>query len=154
MELITERIIEKEFTLVESIFGNLKNYHREIDYLGFGKFCDVYLLCEEKTNNKQIEILNHFNENYKEKLAEVDKIIIKKLNLTDSEKNEKIKNAMLYLDLISIPEKNPKYDLVVVCSKSYKSNYIFNKTISIRVEYKNGQIKSSEIKKNTIEDNY
>jgi hypothetical protein len=153
MEIITVNNIEKEFTLVESIFGDLKNYHREIEYMGFGKFCDVYLMCEEKPNKNQIDILNKFNENYKEKLAEIDKLIIKKKNLTDSEQIEKIKNSMLYLDVIFIPEKNPKYEMVIVCSKTYKSMYIFKKTINIRIEYKNGQIKSSEIKKNTAEDN-
>ncbi len=153
MVIITENNIEKEFTLVESIFGNLKNYHREIEYLGFGKFCDVYLMCEEKPNKNQIDILNDFNENYKEKLTEVDKLIIKKMNLTDSEQIQKIKNSILYLDVISVPEKNQNYELVLVCSKTYKSMFIFNKTISIRVEYKNGQIKSSEIKKNTTKDN-
>jgi hypothetical protein len=117
--------------LVESIFGDLKNYHREIEYLGFGMFCDVYLMCKEKPNKNQIDILNEFNENYKEKLAEVDKLIIKKMNFTDSEQIEKIKNSMLHLDLISIPEKNPKYEMVIFFSKTYKSMYKFKKTINI-----------------------
>jgi hypothetical protein len=43
--------------------------------------------------------------------------------------------------------------MVLVCGKSYKNFIFFNKNIDIRVEFKDGKIKSIQRKKNTLEEN-
>jgi hypothetical protein len=64
-----------------------------------------------------------------------------------------IRQTKLTLDIIEIPYDNLKYDLVLVCSKTYKKFLFLTRNIDIRVEFKNGRIKSIQRKKDTTEDN-
>lgn len=150
--MLTKENVESEFSLVESIFGNLRNYHKEVEFIGHKNSCDVYFMCEVKPTQKQIDLLNDFIENQIIKLEEIEKVILKNLNFYNSKRVDNIKNSKLFLDVISVPQNNLKYDFVVVCSKIYKTMFVFNKTISLRIEYKNGQIKTAQIKEDTTED--
>ena len=64
-----------------------------------------------------------------------------------------IRQSKLTFDMIEIPFDNLKYDLVLFCGKTYKKFFFLTRNIDIRVEFKNGQIKSIQRKKDTTEYN-
>ena len=75
------------------------------------------------------------------------------MSSSEQRKVDEIRNSMLSFDVIEISQDNPKYDLVLICGKTFRSFLFFKTNIDLRVEFKNGKIKSVKRSYNTMEDN-
>jgi hypothetical protein len=151
--LSLEKIVN-EFTYTKALIDDAESYHDIDIFEGHGAFCDLYFRSKSKTiKQEQVDIYNNFKRNYLNTIKEIELFIHH--NLDDSEKNkvEIIKKSVLNLDVIELPFDSLKYDMVLVCGKSYKNFILFKKNIDIRVEFKDGKIKSIQRKKNTLEEN-
>ncbi|MNH47872.1 hypothetical protein D3C79_1113340 [compost metagenome] len=57
------------------------------------------------------------------------------------------------MDVIEIPYDNPKYDLVLICGKSYRGFLFLKEDIIVRIEFSNGAIQSMQRKRDIMKDN-
>jgi hypothetical protein len=108
---------------------------------------------DEQIKQEQVDKYNEFKENFKSYLPDIEKYIISSLKYSEVNFENTIRQTKLTLDIIEIPFDNFKYDLVLVCGKTYKKFFFLTRSIDIRVEFKNGRIKSIQRKKDTTEDN-
>lgn len=147
--MLTLTKIKSKFTLVSNAF-----YHGIDKFPGHGKFCDVYFVCKNKLiTQKQVDIYNDFKNNYKSHIPEIEQYIQNHLKRSEHNKSELIKASTLTFDVIEIQQDIYKYDMVLVCRKTFKQFLFFKKNISVRVEFKNGRIKSIKRKKDTTTEN-
>ncbi len=132
-----------------------KTFYHNIDlFEGYGAFCDVYFRSKsKKIKQEQVDVYNNFKNDFLTTIKEIEKFI--EFNLDDSERSkaEIIKKSNLNLDVIEIPFDNLKYDMVLICGKTYKNFFFFKRNIDVRVEFKDGKINSIKRKKNTLEEN-
>ena len=152
--MLTIEKIKKDFSHVEAWTGNSEVYHDSPIFQGYGNLCDLYF----KSNNReikqeQVDKYNEFKANFKSYLPEIEMYILSLLNNSEVKLENTFRQIKLTLDIIEIPYDNFKYDLVLVCSKTYKKFFFMTRNIGIRVEFKNGQIKSIQRKKDTTKDN-
>lgn len=139
---------------IKSEFSNVGGYHGTDIFEGHGDFCDIYFGCkDQQLKEEQIDIYNQFKTNYKNFLQDIESYISRTLRNSEKRKSGIIQQSDLMFDVIEIPFDNNKYDLVLVCGKSYKSLFFFKRFIDIRVEFKNGNIKTLQRKKGTTEPN-
>ena len=75
------------------------------------------------------------------------------LNNSEINLNDSISSTTLVLEILEIPYDSFKYDMVLICSKSYKKFFFIKRSINIRVEIKNEKIKSIQRKTDTSIDN-
>lgn len=152
--MLTIDQIKNDFSYIKALTGNSEVYHDSPIFEGYGKLCDLYFKSKDKEiKQEQVDKYNEFKENFKSYLPEIEKYILSSLKNSEINLETTIKQTRLTLDIIEIPIDNFKYDLVLVCCKTYKKFFFLSKNIVIRVEFKNGRIKSIQRKKDTTEAN-
>lgn len=152
--MLTIDQIKNDFSHIKALTGNSEVYHHSPIFEGYGNLCDLYFKSKDKQiKQEQVDKYNEFKENFKSYLPEIEKYILSSLKNSEINLETTIKQTRLTLDIIEIPIDNFKYDLVLVCGKTYKKFFFLSKNIVIRVEFKNGRIKSIQRKKDTTEAN-
>lgn len=152
--MLTIDKIKKDYSYIKALTGNSEVYHDSPIFEGYGEMCDLYIKSKDKQiRQEQVDKYNDFKENFKGYLPEIETYIFSSLKNSELNFENTIRQAILTLDIIEIPFDNFKYDLVLVCGKSYKKFFFLTKNIDVRVEFKNGRIKSIQRKKDTTEDN-
>ena len=152
--MLTIEKIKTDFSFVKALTGNSEVYHDSPIFDGHGNFCDLYFNSKDKQiKQEQVDKYNEFQKSFKDYLPEIENHISKSLENSEINKNDIIRQSELTLDIIEIPYENFKYDLVLVCRKTYKKFIFLTRNIDIRVEFKNGRIKTIQRKKDTTEDN-
>lgn len=150
--MFTIEKVKKDFKLSKTIsFKENKGSYTETlteQFSDFGCFCDIYIQeFENEILQNQIDTFNYFLDNFKSYLAQINAFVFS--NLKSFERNTE---NQLVFDVIFIPQNNSKYDLVLVCGK--KINFLlFNKQITLRIEFKDNFIKSIKRTNNSMEDN-
>ena len=151
--MITIEQIKTQFSHISAWRGNSEVYHDTVVFEGYGTFCDLYFKSIDKEiKQQQVDIYNKFENTHRNYIDEIVRFINSNLNSSERNKSEQITKSPLFFDVIEVPFDNFKYDLVLVCGKTYKS-FFLKKDIGIRVEFKSGQIKTIQREKNTTEDN-
>lgn len=134
--------------------GNPVVYHVSPIFEGYGNFCDLYFKAKKKEiKQEQLDKYNEFRVHFRNYLPKIEMYILNSLKDSEINLRDQIRETALKLDVIEIPFDNFKYDLVLICGKTYKKFYFLERDINLRVEFKNGKIKSIRRKKDTIEDN-
>ncbi len=152
--MLTLEKIKSEFSFIDALFGETQSYHNTDTFEGHGEFCDIYFVSVNKeVKAEQIEVYNNFKMNYKNYLQKIEREILNSLNSSELSKETEIQNAILYFEVIQISQGNPKYDLVLVCSKTYKKFMFLKKDITFRVEFKNENIISLQRTSDSTKDN-
>ncbi len=152
--MLTIEKIKKDFSYIKAWTGNSEVYHDSPVFQGYGNLCDLYFKTKDKQiKQEQVDKYNEFKQNFKSYLPEIEKYILSSLKNSEINLENKIRQTKLTLDIIEIPFENFKYDLVLVCGKAFKKFFFLTRNIDIRVEFKNGRIKSIQRKKDTTEDN-
>ena len=152
--MLTLEKIKSEFSFIDALTGETQSYHNTDTFKGHGEFCDIYFVSVNKeVKAEQIEVYNNFKMKYKNYLQKIDHEILNSLNSSEQSKETEIKNAILYFEVIQISQGNPKYDLVLVCSKTYKRFMFLKKDITFRVEFKNEKIISLQRTSDSTKDN-
>lgn len=152
--MLTIEKIKSDFSYVKAWTGNSETYHDSPIFEGYGNLCDLYFRTQYmRIKQEQVDKYNEFRENFKNYLPEIESYILSSLRVSEFNLKDKIKQTKLTLDIIEVPFDNIKYDLVLICGKTYKKFFFLTRNIDIRVEFKNGQIKSMQRKKETTEDN-
>jgi hypothetical protein len=152
--MLTIDKIKRDFSYVKAWTGNSEVYHDSPIFQGYGNLCDLYFKSKDKQiKQEQVDKYNEFKENFKSYLPDIEKYILSSLKNSEMNLENTIRQTKLTLDIIEIPYDNLKYDLVLVCGKTYKKFFFLTRNIDIRVEFKNGRIKSIQRKKDTTEDN-
>jgi len=152
--MLTIDKIKRDFSYIKAWTGNSEVYHDSPVFQGYGNLCDLYFKSKDKQiKQEQVDKYNEFKENFKSYLPEIEKYILSSLKNSEMNLENTIRQTKLTLDIIEIPFDNFKYDLVLVCGKTFKKFFFLTRNIDIRVEFKNGRIKSIQRKKDTTEDN-
>ncbi|WP_461791421.1 hypothetical protein [Pedobacter sp.] len=152
--MLTIEKIKKDFSYIKAWTGNSETYHDSPIFEGYGNLCDLYFKSKDKQiKQEQVDKYNEFKENFKSHLSDIEQYILSSLKNSEVNIENTIRQTKLTLDIIEIPFDNFKYDLVLVCGKTYKKFFFLTRNIDIRVEFKNGRIKSIQRKKDTTEDN-
>ena len=152
--MLTIEKIKTEFSHITALTGNSETYHDSPIFEGYGNFCDLYFKSKnQQIKQEQVDKYNEFKSNFKNFLPDIEKYILRSLKNSEINLENTIRQSKLNIDIIEIPFENFKYDLVLVCGKTYKKFFFLTRSIYIRVEFKNGQIKSIKRKKDTTEDN-
>lgn len=152
--MLTIDKIKRDFSYIKAWTGNSETYHDSPIFEGYGNLCDLYFKSKDKQiKQEQVDKYNEFRENFKSHLPDIEKYILSSLKNSEVNLEYTIRQSKLTLDIIEIPFDNFKYDLVLVCGKTYKKFFFLTRNIDIRVEFKNARIKSIQRKKDTTEDN-
>ena len=152
--MLTIDKIKRDFSYIKAWTGNSEVYHNSSIFEGYGNLCDLYFKTKDKQiKQEQVEKYNEFKQHFKSYLPDIEKYILNSLKNSEVRLENSIRQSKLTFDMIEIPFDNLKYDLVLVCGKTYKKFFFLTRNIDIRVECKNGQIKSIQRKKETTEDN-
>jgi len=145
--MITIEEIKRDFSFIEALTGNSECYMNSETFEGHGNFCDIYFNSfNRELKQSQVDAFNEFKQNPKKYVNEIEQYISSTLSNSESSKVEEISNADLTFDVIEIPQDNIKYDLVLICGKTYKQFLFFKKNIGLRVEIKSGRINSIQRK--------
>lgn len=129
-------------------------YFAEVVYDSNRKFYDLYIkFNQNEISQNQIEKVNNLNKNREDYINEIEQYLLSTLTKAEQKKETQIKNTKLNVDLIEIQDENKKYDLILICGKHYEYFGFLKKDIGIRVEIKEGKIKSIERKSNTVKAN-
>jgi hypothetical protein len=152
--MLTTEIIRNEFSYVKAWTGDAEAYHNAEVYDGYSNLCDLYFKSGNKDiKEEQIAVYNLFRTHLGAYLSEVENHLLENPGSFEKHKAEEIRNAALTLDIIEVPYDNGKYDLVFVCSKTYKNFLFFKQEINVRIELRHGKIQSIQRKKDVTEDN-
>lgn len=152
--MLTLEKIKKDFTYIKAWTGDTSIYHSDFVFEDTGEFCDLYFSSENKLiRQEQVDVFNRFQLNFKDFIPEIDKFINSNLRFYESRNSELIERTKVAFSVVSVPYDTSKYDLILVCGKTYRSFLFFKKDIDIRVEFKDGKIKTIQRKKDTLEDN-
>lgn len=152
--MLTIEKIKSDFSYIKALTGTSEVYHDSPIFHGYGNLCDLYLKSKDKQiKQEQVDKYIEFRENFKNYLPEIERNILNSLKHSEINLKDEIRKTALTLDTIEIPYDNFKYDLVLVCGKTYNKFFLFKRNIDIRVEFKNGRIKSIQRKKDTTNDN-
>lgn len=152
--MLTIEKIKKDFSYVQAWTGNAEVYYNTVVFQGYGNFCDLYFRSKDKEiKQEQVDKYNDFKENYKSYLSEIESYILSSLKRSEVNREDTIRQTKLTLDIIEIPYDSFRSDLVLICGKTYKKLFVMTRNIDIRVEFKNGRIKSIQRKSDTTKDN-
>lgn len=152
--MLTIHKIKTDFLYKGSLKGDSGLYYNSFVFEGYGNFCDVYFKSRNKyINQEQVDKYNDFKTDFKKYLPEIELYILSSLKRSEISIKEEINKSKLTFDVIEIPLNVFKYDFVLVCGKTYKKFFFITRSIDIRVEFKNGIIKSIQRKKDTTQDN-
>ncbi len=146
--MLTIEKIKKDFSYIKAWTGNSETYHYSPIFEGYGNMCDLYLRAQDKhIKQEQVDKYNEFRESFKNYLPEIESYILSSLRNSEFHLKDMIKQTKLTLDIIEVPFDIFRYDLVLICGKTYKKFFFLTRNIDIRVEFKNGRIKSMQRKK-------
>lgn len=152
--MLTIEKVKADFSFIEAFSGDSELYHNSVIFEGHGDFCDLYFRSREKSiKQDQLDKYNEFKIGFKNYLPEIEKYILNSLNNSEINLNDSISSTTLVLEILEIPYDSFKYDMVLICSKSYKKFFFIKRSINIRVEIKNEKIKSIQRKTDTSIDN-
>lgn len=152
--MLTLEKIKSGFSYIKARTGNSETYHDSPIFEGYGNLCDLYFNAQGKNiKQDQVDKYNEFRKDFKNYLPEIERYILNSLRSSELNLKDIIEQTELTLDIIEVPFDNFKYDLVLVCGKTFKKLFFLTRNINIRVEFKNGRIKSIQRKKDTTEDN-
>lgn len=141
--MLTIQKIKTDFLHITAWIGNSETYHDSPIFEGYGNMCDLYFKSKDKRiKQEQVDKYNEFREGFKNYLPEIENYILSSLKNSEMNFKDIIRQTKLTLDIIEIPYDNFKYDLVLVCGKTYKKFLFLTRNIDIRVEFKNGKIKN------------
>lgn len=146
--------VKTDFSYIKAWTGNSEVYHDSPIFEGYGNFCDLYFKSRDKEiKQEQVDKYNEFREHFKNYIPEIEMYVLNSLKNSEINIRDQIRKIPLRLDVIEIPFDNFKYDLVLVCGKTYKKFYFLKRNIDIRVEFNNNRIRTIKRKKDTTEDN-
>lgn len=152
--MLTIHKIKTNFLYKGSLKGDFGLYYNSSVFEGFGNLCDVYFVSKNKAiNQEQVDIYNDFKTDFKKYLPEIESYILGSLKRSEISIKEEINKCKLTFDIIEIPLNVFKYDLVLICGKTYRRFFFITRNIDIRVEFKNGRIESIQRKRDTTQDN-
>jgi len=152
--MLTIEKIKKDFSYIKAWTGNSEVYHDSPTFPGHGNLCDLYFKVKDKQiGQEQVDKYNEFRESFKKYLPEIERYILSTLTNSEINITDLISETRLTLDIIEIPFDESKFDLVLICGKTYKKFFFLTRNIDIRVEFKNGRIKSIQRKKDLDNDN-
>lgn len=153
LQNLTKDIVYSKFHYVNSIFGNLENYHMQIKLFPTSEDeIDLYFKSKDKNIQAyQLETFNDFIKLFKG--DEIEKTFMNSFSKNEENLYEKGRISKTYYEILQVPYRNTNYDLILVCSKEYKRFLFSKKQISIRIEFKNGKINSFERKSDTTKEN-
>ena len=118
--MLTIEKIKNDFSYIKAWTGNSEIYHDTPFFEGYGNLCDLYFKSnDEQIKQEQVDKYNEFKENFKSYLPDIEKYIISSLKNSEVNFENTIRKTKLTLDIIEIPFDNFKYDLVLVCGKTY-----------------------------------
>lgn len=141
--MLTIDKIKGDFSFIEDFSETSEVYHDSPVFQGYGNFCDLYFISKDKhIKQGQVDIYNEFRANFKEYIPEIGRYIISSLKDSEINSEDTIRQSNLTLDVIEIPFDNIQYDMVLICSKTYRKFLFLKKNINARVEFKNGKIRS------------
>lgn len=153
--MIIPQQVKRDFEHTKRKTGNDEVYHKVMksDFAEYGGFCDLYVdAVNGQIETSKVVLLNDFVANYKTFIPEILDYLNNSLNPFEKKIKWLIDRAKFTIDVIDIPAENSKYDLVMICGKSY--NFFFVKgEIALRVEFKDNAIKSIQRKSDITEDN-
>lgn len=152
--MLTIEKIKTDFSYITAWTGNSEVFHDSPVFEGYGNLCDLYFKSNDKQiKQEQVDKYNEFRESFKNYLPEIESYILSSLTNSEMNLRDIISETKLTLDIIEVPFDKSKYDLVLVCGKTYKRFFFLTRNIDIRTEFKNGRIISIQRKKDTTEDN-
>jgi len=152
--MLTVNKVKTDFLYKGSLKKDSGLYYNSSVFEGYGNLCDLYFKSKNKQiNQEQVDTYNDFRKHFENFLPEIERYILNSLKNSEIDLKDQIKNNDLTFDIIEIPLNVFKYDLVLVCGKTYKKFFFITRSIDIRVEFKNGRIKSIQRKKDTTQDN-
>lgn len=153
--MLTLENIKSEFNFIDAYMDESECYQNIENYEGHGTFCDIYFTSTGKiVMQEQVDIYNKFKQNFKSYLPKINQKIQTTLTNSELSKEDKIKNSILYFEVIEIPQSSQKYDLILICSKTYKKLFFFRQMITLRVEFKDENITSIKRTTDSTKDNY
>jgi hypothetical protein len=128
--------IQKDFSYIKAWTGDSEVFQNSEEFPGHGEFCDVYFQTFNKQIYKeQVERYNNFKSDYKAYIPDIEKGIEKCLTSPELAIRDKIAKSTLFFDVIFIPQGKIHYDLVLICSKTFKKNLFIKNEIAIRIEF-------------------
>ncbi|WP_294669589.1 hypothetical protein [uncultured Fluviicola sp.] len=137
--MLTLETLMSDYSLVGP--ENSKSYIKTQMFDGLGGECDVYFGSEKgKVKEEQIATYNFFKDGYKKYITEIDLYIQSSFDKSEQKRAAKINDTALRFDVIDIPFENEKYDLLLLCGKSYNGFLGLRNEISVRIEIKSGNI--------------
>lgn len=152
--MLTLDKIKIDFTYIKAWTGNSECYQGTDQFVGHGNFCDLYFRSKNKiVTQKQVEIFNNFKVNFEKYVSEIERYIKDNLTSIELNKLDEIRKNTLSFDILEIPQDNYKYDMVLVCGKTFRQLFLLKKNIDLRVEFQSGKIKSIKRTKDTTVDN-
>lgn len=145
---MTVEQVKSGFFYSKAWTGNTETYHNTEVFEGYGHFCDVYFNSHNREIDvRQVEAYDGFKQNFRKYLPEIEHFMASHLKSAEAQK------APRAIDVIEIPFNNPKYDLALICGKTYRKLMFFRQNIDVRVEFKDGRTKSMQRKKDVTVDN-
>ncbi|MFT3920287.1 hypothetical protein [Cloacibacterium sp.] len=150
--MYTIQKIKEEFHLTKAIsfIENKGSYTDTLtkEFVDFGGSCDVYIQeFDDEMLQNQVDVFNNFLLNFRNYLSRINSYIFSNLNAFEKDTDNE-----LSFDVIFVPQTNLKYELILVCGKKVKFLFL-NRRITLRIEIKNGLIKSIKRTNNSTEDN-
>jgi hypothetical protein len=147
-DILTLEKVKLKFTRNKSF------YFTEVVYDESKKFFDLYINFNTgEVSQKQIEVYNELTKEIEKYRLEVDVFLKSTLKNFERKKETELNNKILNIDVVEIQKDNNCFDVVLVCGKQYKFFKFFKKDITIRIEIKNGQIKTMERKSDSTKEN-
>lgn len=152
--MITIEKIKSDFSYIKAKFGDSEVYHSSPIFEGHGNLCDLYFKAkDEQVKQEQVDKYNQFRSKYKDYLPEIESYLLSTLKKSERKLQTQINESTLFIDVIEVPFDNFKYDLVLICGKTFKKYLFIKENIAIRVEFKDGVIKTIQRKKDVTNDN-
>ncbi len=146
--------IKTNFSYIKALAGGHASYHNSVVFTGHGDICDLYFESKnDEIRQGQADSYNQFASSYKRYLEEIERYILDRLTRSETKRTDTIRNTVLRMDVIEIPYDNPKYDLVLICGKSYRGFLFLKEDINVRIEFSNGAIQSMQRKRDIMKDN-
>jgi hypothetical protein len=130
--MLTIDKIKSDFSYIKAWTGNSEVYHNSPVFQGYDNLCDLYFKSKDKQiKQEQVDKYNEFKENFKSYLPDIEKYILSSLKNSEMNLENTIRQTKLTLDIIEIPFDNFKYDLVLVCGKTFKKFFFLTRNNNI-----------------------
>ncbi len=145
MKNISKEIVEKEWHLKKPMFGGKESTFHVMKSIE-RRSCDtdIYMRSENgSVSDEQVESLNRFLVEYQSTESLIKASFHKYFTRFEDKRSRELISLPIMLEVLDIPLRGRKYDLVLICSICYKKFGFINRSITLRVEMKNGEIQST-----------